>query len=126
MNQDTRTEVPAADDGRAEADLRALREEWLEHLDLPDKYRLLFELESLLKGLDRFFNIQNLPLANMEQAITINFIDEMEIVVQFLDRAVDLAGRLLEASQQQDYQFKSYIEQRLLGDYERTRWREAM
>lgn len=118
--------TPTAGEGRGEEELRARRDAWLESLDLPDKYRLLFELESLLKGLDRFFNIQNLPLANMEQVITINFVDEMEIVLQFLERVAEISGRLLEASNRQDYQFRAYVEHKLLGDYERTRWREAV
>ena len=49
------------------------REQWLSRLDLQDKSGILFELEILLKGLDRFFNISNLPLTNMEKVITINF-----------------------------------------------------
>lgn len=102
------------------------RAQWLEKLVLKDKHRLLFELESLLKGLDRFFNVSNLPLANMEQVITINFLDEMEIVFQFMDRLVEISGKLLEASRQEDYQFRHYVETKLLGDYERNQWREAV
>jgi hypothetical protein len=122
------TNEPTAPAAEAEAPLyvRALRERWLEGLRLADKNRLLFELESLLKGLDRFFNIANLPLANMEQAIAINFVDELAIVLQFIERTIELSGKLLEASKKDDYQFQSYIENKLLGDYERGRWREAV
>ena len=73
-------------------------EKWIERVELEGKHRILFELEILLKGLDRFFNISNLPLANMEQVITIDFNEEMEIVYQFVDRVVELSGLLLEAS----------------------------
>lgn len=97
------------------------REKWLSGLDLKDKNRVLFELEILLKGLDRFFNISNLPIANMERVVSINFIDEMEIVYQFVERTVELSGVLLEAGRRKDYQFRYYVETKLLGDYERTR-----
>ncbi|HUT56050.1 MAG TPA: hypothetical protein VM658_21850 [bacterium] len=111
----------------AEADPRAAeREAWIERLRLDGKYRMLFELEILLKGLDRFFNVENLPLANMQQVIALNFVDELEIILQFVDRVVELSGVLLDASRQEDYQFKYYIETKLLGDYERSRWREAV
>ncbi len=102
------------------------RATWLEGLELADKNRILFELESLLKGLDRFFNVANLPIVNMEQVITLNFVDELEIVQKFVERLVELSGKLLDASRQEDYQFRCYVENKLLGDYERTRWREAV
>ena len=44
-----------------EALLRKEREAWLAGIELEKKHKILFELESLLKGLDRFFNISNLP-----------------------------------------------------------------
>jgi hypothetical protein len=114
-------------EGEAQADPRdAEREAWLQRLNLEGKYRMLFELEILLKGLDRFFNVENLPLANMHQVITLNFVDELEIILQFVDRVVELSGMLLDASRQEDYQFKYYVENKLLGDYERSRWREAV
>jgi hypothetical protein len=99
---------------------------WVASLDLEKKHDLIFELEILLKGLDRFFNIENIPLANMEQAVNLNFIDEMEIVNKFVSRVVDLSGVLLEASRRGDYQFRTYVESRLLGDYERSRWQHLV
>ena len=62
----------------------------------------------------------------MEQAITVNFIDEMEIVLQFIERVTDLSRAMLEASRTRDYQFKLYVGQKLMGDYERSRWREMV
>lgn len=109
-----------------EAELRQAREAWFADLRLPDKQKRLFELESLLKGLDRFFNIANLPLANMEQAITLNFSDELEIVLQFVERVAELARAFLESSGHTEYQFEFYIGNRLMGDYERARWREMV
>jgi hypothetical protein len=112
---------PAGSDPRA-----AEKEMWLSRLDLEGKNRILFELEILLKGLDRFFNVVNLPLVNMEQVVNINFAEEMEIVYQFVDRVVELSGILLDASRRGDYQFRHYVETKILGDYERSRWREEV
>ncbi len=102
------------------------RQRWLENLKLDFKEETLFELEILLKALDRFFNINNLPLANMEQVVTANFHEELEIVDEFVDRVIKLLRRLLEASRRDDYQFQQYVEKELLGDYARTRYRQAM
>lgn len=100
--------------------------EWISGLNLPEKKDLLFELFILLKGLDRFFNIQNLPLANMDHVITFNFLEELEIVHQFVKRAVDLSAVLLSASRRGDHQFQYYVETKLLGDYQRSLWRERV
>jgi hypothetical protein len=116
----------AAELERREAHLRRERETWFAELSLPDKQRRLFELESLLKGLDRFFNVANLPLANMEQAIALNFMEEMEIVLQFVERVSELARGFLESSGHTEYQFEFYVGNRLMGDYERARWREMV
>jgi hypothetical protein len=102
------------------------KDEWLQSLDLKNKGNILFELEVLLKGLDRFFNLANLPLANMEQVVTLDFSEEVRIVQDFIDRVAELSGKLLEASRREDYQFRHYVGHRLLGDYERTRWAEAV
>lgn len=117
---------PAGGKTEVEKEIEARRKAWISDLALKDKNRILFELEILLKGLDRFFNLENLPLANMEQVVTQNFLDEMEIVYQFIDRLVELSGKLLDASRQEHYQFKYYVGTKLLRDYERSRWRETV
>ena len=101
------------------------RQEWLDQLKLDYKEEMLFELEILLKGLDRFFNIQNLPIANMEQVVSFNFLTELEIVQGFVDRVTRLSQRLLENSHRHDYQFRRYVEAQLLDDLTRNRWREV-
>ena len=52
---------------------RKAREAWLAALDLPDRDERLFELETKLKALDRFFNIDNLPINPQDQLITRDF-----------------------------------------------------
>ncbi len=114
-----RAEEISAEEARR---LASLKKDWLAGLEMREKNRVLFELEILLKGMDRFFNVSNLPLTNMEKVITFNFVDELEIVLKFVDRVVELSGLLLEASRREDYQFRQYVETRLLRDYERSRW----
>lgn len=108
-----------------ERELINRRAKWLESLKLDFKEENLFELEILLKGLDRFFNINNLPLANIKQVVTENFHEELEIVEEFSERIVQLSRKLLEASRREDYHFRQYVESELLGDYARNRLRQA-
>lgn len=120
----TTVAYPASPEGEVETIIRQ-RQEWLDRLKLDFKEEMVFELEILLKGLDRFFNIQNLPIANMEQVVSFNFLSELEIVQGFVDRVTRLARGLLENSRRQDYQFRQYIEGHLLDDLARSRWREV-
>src|SRR3990172_4671442 len=100
------------------------REDWLATIKTPYRDEMVFELEMLLKGLDRFFNIQNLPLSSMEQAIALNFNDEMDIVQGFIIRIERLTRQLLTESQREFFQFKQYVEHSLLSDLTRTHLKE--
>ncbi len=124
MNEGEYNPGGEADRAGVVAVLQSDKDKWLSSLDLKNKGNILFELEVLLKGLDRFFNLANLPLANMEQVVTLDFSEEVNIVLDFIDRVTELSGKLLEASRREDYQFRHYVGHRLLGDYERTRWAE--
>jgi len=104
-----------------ERELAKKRLQWLNELKLPGKEDKLFELEVLLKGLDRFFNLENLPLNSEENPIRINFADELAIAGQGFLRITELSRRLLEASERSYYQFRYYIETELLGDLARGR-----
>ncbi len=118
-------ETPILDPQAEHEAILQARKLWLGRLKLDYKEEILFELEILLKGLDRFFNINNLPISKIDQVVSINFADELGIVVGFVDKITQLTRTLLDASQKSDYQFKVYVESRLLGDVARTRWREV-
>jgi hypothetical protein len=77
----------------SDADLRA-RDEWVAGLDLEGKEELLFEIDMLLRGLDRFFNLDNLFFSNREEIIQRDFTEEMGIVTQLLKRLVSLTAKL--------------------------------
>ncbi len=119
------TIIKSGEPGEEDQDLIHVQGLWLERLKLDFKEETLFELEILLKGLDRFFNINNLPMANMDQLVTANFHEEIEIVKEFIERVIQLSRKLLEASRREDYQFRQYVETELLGDYARNRLRQA-
>ena len=107
-----------------ERKLFKLREKWLEQVKLKDKKDKLFELEVWLKGLDRFFNLENLPLNSEENPIRINFIDELAIAQQGFSRVIELSRRFLEANEKSYYQFRYYVESELLGDLARSQMLE--
>ena len=48
------------DSQRVRAVYLAERERWIRSLDIPGREEILFELEMLLRGIDRFFNLRNL------------------------------------------------------------------
>ena len=107
-----------------ERNLFHLRQKWLEQVELKDKKDKLFELEVWLKGLDRFFNLENLPLNSEENPIRINFIDELAIAQQGFSRVIELSRRFLEANEKSYYQFRYYVESELLGDLARSQMLE--
>ncbi len=107
-------------------EINRIRGKWLEGLQHREKVPLAFKLEMHLKALDRFFNIQNLPLPEPQKAITLNFVNELHIVQDYINRVIDLSRELMEAARgAQVFQFRSYVETTLLGDVGRTRIREA-
>ncbi len=106
---------------KADRELGKKRSLWLAELKLDGKEDKLFELEVLLKGLDRFFNLENLPFNSEDNPIRFNFADELLIACQGFARITELSRRLLEASERNYYQFRYYIETELLGDLARGR-----
>lgn len=104
-----------------ERELVKKRSHWLFGLRLEGKAEKLFELEVLLKGIDRFFNLQNLPLNSEDNPIRLNFVDEIGIAGLGYTRITELSRRFLEASERSYYQFRYYVESELLGDLARSR-----
>lgn len=95
--------------------LRA-RDLWVRSLDLEGKEELLFEIDMLLRGLDRFFNLDNLFFTNRQEVIQRDFTDELGIVTQLLKRIGSLTGRLLENSGPGDHHFQRFIETQVADD----------
>jgi len=107
----------------ADHELANVRSDWLTSLKLEAKAERLFELEVLLKGIDRFFNLQNLPLNSEDNPAWagLNFSDEIAIAGLVYARIAEISRRFLEASERSYYQFRYYVESELLGDLARSR-----
>ena len=99
----------------SDADLRA-RDEWVAGLDLEGKEELLFEIDMLLRGLDRFFNLDNLFFSNREEIIQRDFTEEMGIVTQLLKRLVSLTAKLLDNSGPGDHHFQRFVQAQVADD----------
>ncbi len=97
------------------------RDKWLETLSIDGKDRLLYELEMLMKGSERFFNIDNLPVSNREQIISKNFFNELKILADAARRIVSIIRLLLVDKSVNTFYFQAYVENRLLADYARDR-----
>jgi len=98
-------------------ELLRIRDLWIKSLNIKNKEDYLFELEMVLRGLDRFFNIENLPLSNKEQIVIRNFSNEIRIVQRYIERVVFLIKQLLEKENSSVFHFHGYVENRLLKDY---------
>ncbi|MCB0219462.1 MAG: hypothetical protein KDH09_07200, partial [Chrysiogenetes bacterium] len=92
------------------------RDAWVKSLELEGKEELLFEIDMLLRGLDRFFNLDNLFFTNREEIIQRDFTDEMGIVTQLLKRLSSLTGKLLENSGPGDHHFQRFVETQVADD----------
>lgn len=98
----------------APTEFRRQREDWLRSVDLPDRDERLFELETTLKALDRFFNLENLPI-NQEDVIARDFSVEMRIAAAAC-RNVSRLARYLLREEASAFTFRSYIENRSPSD----------
>lgn len=100
---------------RPPAAFRRQREDWLRGLDLPDRDERLFELETTLKAIDRFFNLDNLPINQGEQVIARDFSIEIRVVAAAC-RNVSRLARYLLREEASAFTFRSYIENRIASD----------
>jgi hypothetical protein len=98
-----------------------LRNQWFYSLQVPRKQEKLFELEVLLKGLDRFFNLANLPISEREGIVSREFSNEIRIIKNAVSRVIKLAKGLLTEEDNRALHFLSYVETRLLNDYQRAK-----
>ncbi|MEW6776297.1 MAG: hypothetical protein AB1405_08390 [Bdellovibrionota bacterium] len=106
-----------SDETQQSADqLRREREAWLATLIIERKEEVLFELDMLLRGLDRFFNLDNLFLSDREQILSRNFREELEIVSELLRRLLALAQLLLDEADKSAFHFQKYVETHVADD----------
>ncbi len=93
------------------------REAWLRSVQVEGREELLFEFEMLLRGIERYFNLHNLPLdQDNPPVVTRDFKPELLDVRDALDQAIRLARRLLDPGADQKMLFRRYVESQLLSD----------
>ncbi len=93
---------------------------WLDSLPVGDSEDVLFRFETMLKALDRFFNVDNHP-ERRSRKVAID--DNMRIEVGVADRKLRTLLRLcqsiLEETDTSAFLFQSYVETQLISDVER-------
>lgn len=83
------------------------------------------ELDVLLRALDRFFNIENLPLSK-EDVSGKNFFDEMAAVKDTILRVVGLLDLLIPETRKNAYWFQKFAHSKFLTDKKRDALSEEL
>ncbi len=104
------------DSQRLRAGYLAERERWLRSLAVDGREEILFEFEMLLRGIERYFNLHNLPLENEGPVVARDFADELRSVRDATSRAVKLARFLLDPPSDRRLIFRKYLESKIVDD----------
>jgi hypothetical protein len=107
------------DSQRLRAGYLAERERWLRTLAVDGREEVLFEFEMLLRSLERYFNVHNLPLESQSEILSRDFKEELGAVGETIGRAVQLTQLLLDPPSNRNLVFRKYLESQLADD--RTR-----
>ncbi len=103
---------------------QALADNWL--AAAKKKNRDAFsELDVLLRALDRFFNIENLPVLK-EDVSGKNFFDEMNAVKDTILRVVGILDMLIPETKKNVYWFQKFAQSKFLTDKKRDALREEL
>ncbi len=104
------------DSQRLRAGFLAEREKWLRTLAVDGREEVLFEFEMLLRGLERYFNLHNLPIVDGRAVIARDFSGELRVVRDALSRAIALTKLLLDPPTDRSFVFRRFVEARLADD----------
>ena len=107
------------DSQRLRAGYLAERERWLRTLAVDGREEVLFEFEMLLRGLERYFNVHNLPLDSRADVLARDFREELIAVQETVARAVQLTQLLLDPPSNRNLVFRKYLESQLADDRSR-------
>ncbi len=108
------------DSQRVRAVYLAERERWIRTLAVSGREEILFELEMLLRGLDRFFNLRSL-FGERQPAQDRDYREELKAARDAVHRAVQLSRKLIVQKQEQVLLFRSFVEGSLADDRARAR-----
>jgi hypothetical protein len=102
------------------------REQWLRSLHADGCEERLFEFEMQLRGIERYFNLNNLPLDPAGGPVVArNFRDELGQVRDAVNEAIRAARQLLDPDSDQRMVFRRYIESTVADDRARRMLVEA-
>lgn len=97
--------------------LSAERERWLRSCRVEGREERLFEFELLLRGMERYFKLHNLPIDSVARpVVTRDFSDELRDVRDAVGQAIKLARRLLDPGDDQRMLFRRYVQEQLVDD----------
>lgn len=108
------------DSQRVRAVYLAERERWIRTLQITGREEILFELEMLLRGIDRFFNLRNL-FGEIQPPQDRDWREELKATRDAVHRSVHLSRKLIAQRQEQALLFRSFVEGSLADDRARTR-----
>lgn len=101
----------------ARAGFLAERERWLRDMPVDGREELLFEFEMLLRGVERYFNLQgSIVEAHAQPLVTHDFHPELEDVRDAINQAIRLARKLQDPDSDQKMVFRKYVETQLATD----------
>jgi hypothetical protein len=108
------------DSQRVRAVYLAERERWIRGLPISGREEILFELEMLLRGIDRFFNLRNL-FGEAQPPPDRDWREELKSARDAIHRATHLSRRLIAQPHEQALLFRSFVEGALTDDRARSR-----
>jgi hypothetical protein len=99
-------------------------ETWISHSK--KEYREIFsELDVLLKALDRFFYVENLPMQK-EDLTNRNFYDELTAVRDVIFRILGILEVIIPESRKNAYWFQKFAESKFLTDHVRDLYKKEL
>jgi hypothetical protein len=104
-------------DSQPHPGLSAERERWLRSCRVEGREERLFEFEMLLRGMERYFKLHNLPIDSVARpVVTRDFSEELRDVRDALGQGIKLARRLLDPGDDQRMLFRRYVQDQLVDD----------
>lgn len=107
------------------AENRKIESGWLIMAD-ETKKELFYELNTLLKGLDKYFYSENLQYSHDTEPININYYNHLYIVRDVIFRVIWILELIMPQDKRNLYWFQKFAESRLLDDNKRDHYREAL
>ncbi len=109
---------------RLKDDSRENTDNWILHSKKVHK-EIFSELDTLLRSLDRFFYVENLPIPK-DTLRDRNFSGELNIVRDVIFRVLGILEVIMPENKKNAYWFQKFAESKFLTDYSRDMFREQL